>query len=88
MAEPGADLSGKNRRGGSRRLDFSMAHELQQLTILRELILIFIVIFIVTRIEMLRIGLYLVITLICTNIANASPTAVGVASVALMQPTR
>ena len=56
--------------------------------ILHELILNFLVIVIVTRIEMRRIGLYMVITLICAEIANASRIAVDDASVALMQPTR
>ncbi len=37
---------------------------------------------------MCRIGLYLVITFLCANIANASQMAVDDAAAALMQPTR
>ena len=37
---------------------------------------------------MRRIGLYLVITLVCANIANASQIAVVGVPVAPMQPTR
>ena len=65
-----------------------MADELQRLPILRELILNFIVIVCLMRIEMCRIGLYLVITFLCANIANASQMAVDDAAAALMQPTR
>ena len=56
--------------------------------LLRELILNFLVIAIVERIKMRRIGLYRLKTLICGNIAIASQIAVDDVPVALMQPTR
>ena len=58
------------------------------MAILREFILNFVVIVIPMRIEMCRIGLYLVITLFITTVANAPQMAVDGAAAALLQPTR